>query len=283
MLNILKNIQLTGANERPFLLDIFVKQNNAQKPVVIFSHGFKGFKDYGAWDLVGNAFAEAGFVFIKYNFSHNGTTVEDPMNFGDLPAFGENNFSKELEDLGAVIDWVVNGDVGFPIGELRRSEIYLIGHSRGGGTSLLKAQHDVRVKKVVGWASVGDLADYAPPGLMMAKWKEEGVRYIQNGRTKQQMPMNFQFVKDLKTNSEKLDIPAAVGALQIPGLIVHGSADPTVPFSVGEYLVGLNAGLELVNIDGGDHVFGMKHPWENETMPDDLSKVVEATSTFFKS
>ncbi|WP_435524823.1 hypothetical protein [Chryseobacterium indoltheticum] len=39
---------------------------------------------------------------VKFNFSHNGTTVEDPENFADLEAFGNNNYSKELSDLGVL-------------------------------------------------------------------------------------------------------------------------------------------------------------------------------------
>ncbi len=282
MLNILRNIKLVGAAEREFLLDIYVEQNNQQKPIVIFTHGFKGFKDYGAWDLVAKQFAEAGFVFIKYNFSHNGTTVDDPLNFGDLEAFGNNNFSKELEDLGKVIDWVINGDVGFPIGELKRSEIYVIGHSRGGGTVMLKAQQDVRVKKVVGWASVADFDAYAMPGPTLAAWKKEGVHYIQNSRTKQDMPLYIQLYEDYIDNKDKLNIPDAAGKLTIPGLIVHGTDDSTVPFSVAEYLSSLNDQFKLVSIEKGDHVFGGKHPWEADTLPDDLKLVVGATVDFFK-
>ena len=35
------------------------------------------------------AFAKAGYFFVKFNFSHNGTTIDDPDNFGDLEAFGK--------------------------------------------------------------------------------------------------------------------------------------------------------------------------------------------------
>ena len=94
-----KNIALNGSANRKFLLDVFYLQNGEKKPVVIFCHGFKGFKDWGHFNLVGERFAEEGCVFVKFNFSHNGTTPEDPLNFTDLKAFGNNNFSKELEDL----------------------------------------------------------------------------------------------------------------------------------------------------------------------------------------
>ena len=48
-------------------------------------------------------FAKDGFCFIKFNFSHNGGTVEQPIDFPDLEAFGNNNYTKELDDLESVI------------------------------------------------------------------------------------------------------------------------------------------------------------------------------------
>ena len=56
-------------------------------PLIIFCHGYKGFKDWGAWNLMAEAFAKIGFCFIKFNFSHNGGTIEQPIDFPDLEAF----------------------------------------------------------------------------------------------------------------------------------------------------------------------------------------------------
>ena len=282
-MNIIRNIKLEGAEKRPFLLDLFVKQTNAPKPIVVFTHGFKGFKDYGCWDLVGKAFANAGFVFVKYNFSHNGTSIDDPMNFGDLEAFGQNNFSKEQYDLGAVIDWLINGNIGVPISEIKRSEIYLIGHSRGGGASILKANEDVRVKKLVTWASVSDYEAYGKNEEERAAWEKEGVYYIENSRTKQKMPLYYQIYEDYIENKKNLDVSNAAKSLKIPTLVVHGTTDPTVPFAVAQKLQALNDGFELLSIENGDHVFGSGHPWDKEELPSDLAKVVEGSIAFLSS
>ena len=101
----LKNIRINGSKEKSILLDCFYNKTETAKAIIIFAHGFKGFKDWGHFDYMANCFAEAGFVFIKFNFSHNGTTPEDPLNFGDLEAFGNNNFTIELDDFKNVIDW----------------------------------------------------------------------------------------------------------------------------------------------------------------------------------
>ncbi|MGB8704259.1 MAG: alpha/beta hydrolase, partial [Gillisia sp.] len=108
-----KNIEIKGNHGLPILADIFYKNNEQPKPVVIFAHGYKGFKDWGAWDVMARRFAEKGFFFVKFNFSHNGTTPEFPKEFKDIEAFGENNFIKELDDLKTVIDWTVYSESEF--------------------------------------------------------------------------------------------------------------------------------------------------------------------------
>src|ERR1700690_2221662 len=103
-----KNIVLSGADKKPVALDIFFENDEKQRPVVIYAHGFNGFKDWGNFDLIAKKFAAQGYAFVKFNFSHNGTTPEHPEEFTDLEAFGNNNYSKELEDLRLVINWVCN-------------------------------------------------------------------------------------------------------------------------------------------------------------------------------
>ena len=97
---------IEGSKEKKILMDInFPKKSNNK--LIIFSHGFKGFKDWGCFNLISKIFAQNGFIFLKFNFSHNGTTIADPLNFNDLEAFGNNNFSIELNDLSLVLDWSV--------------------------------------------------------------------------------------------------------------------------------------------------------------------------------
>ena len=80
----IKNTLIKGTHDKPILCDLFFKENNQAKPIVIFCHGYKGFKDWGAWNLVANEFAKNNLFFIKFNFSHNGGTVEQPIDFPDL-------------------------------------------------------------------------------------------------------------------------------------------------------------------------------------------------------
>lgn len=275
-----KNLVLKEVNKKPILFDLIYKVSQEPIPLVIFCHGYKGFKDWGAWHLVAEKFADEGFAFLKFNFSHNGGTIEQPIDFPDLEAFAENNFSLELDDLNRVLNACENGSI---FKDQKISTISLIGHSRGGGTALIKAEEDSRISKVVTWASVSDFAlRFQENTSQFEEWKKLGVTYIENTRTKQQLPHNFQFYEDFKANQNRFTISRAVRDMDIPLLIVHGTDDPTVSLKEGQVLHSWNAKGKLEIIPGGDHVFGASHPWEESNLPENLRKVVDITIDFLK-
>lgn len=275
-----KNQILKSKNKKPILFDVYYKETIETQPLIIFCHGYKGFKDWGAWHLVAEAFAEAGFCFLKFNFSHNGGTMEDPIDFPDLEAFAENNFSLELDDLDRVLNTIESGNENFPT---KISTISLIGHSRGGGIVLIKAEEDSRIHKVVTWASISDFKARFQEGTEEFKsWKETGVTHVENSRTKQLLPHNFQFYKDFKENQERLSIPRVVKNMQIPMLIIHGSEDPTVSQKEALAIHSWNPKSGLHIIQGADHVFNAKHPWEETSLPDNLKSAVQKTIDFLK-
>lgn len=275
-----KNKVLTKENKKPILYDVYFKQSDKPMSMVIFCHGYKGFKDWGPWHLVAEAFAEAGFCFVKFNFSHNGGTMEEPIDFPDLEAFAENNFSLELEDLDRVLNAIEDGNENLP---QSISSISLIGHSRGGGIVLIKAEEDKRIDKVATWASVSDFKTRFQEGTEeFESWKKTGLTYVENSRTKQMLPHNFQFYKDFKANEERFSIARAVKEIKIPQLIVHGSEDPTVSLKEGKAIHSWNPESKLVIIEEADHVFNAKHPWDENKLPEALKNVVEETIDFLK-
>ena len=273
-----KNRILYSENKKPILYDVYYKETEKPQPVVVFCHGYKGFKDWGAWHLVAETFAEAGFCFVKFNFSHNGGTIENPIDFPDLDAFAEDNFSLELDDLKRVLNEIENGNVNFP---KKISTLSLIGHSRGGGIVLIKAEEDARIEKVITWASVSDFkARFQENTTEFERWKKTGVTHVENSRTKQMLPHNFQFYKDFKENEERFSIKRAVKNLKILQLIVHGSEDPTVSEKEAKAIHSWNSDSKLTIIDGADHVFGASHPWEKKTLPSNLKIAVENAIDF---
>jgi len=277
-MNITKNLIIPGKHGKPILLDVYYKEGYTPKPIILFCHGYKGFKDWGAWDLMGHEFSNSGFCFIKFNFAFNGGTVEQPIDFPDLEAFGNNNYTKELDDLDSVLNWMIKSYS--TNNNFNLSNISLIGHSRGGGIVTLKAEEDSRISKVISLAGVSDFKKRFPTDDALKKWKKTGVYYVVNGRTKQDMPHFYQFYEDFISNEDRLNIKRAVLGLKIPHLIIHGDADTSVSIDEAKNLHEWNPKSELRIIEGADHVFGTKHPWLKPGLSKELTKAVHFVVSF---
>ncbi|MFK7782946.1 alpha/beta hydrolase family protein [Psychroserpens sp.] len=279
---ILKNQILDRENNKPIVWDAFYSTNAIKKPLVIFCHGYKGFKDWGAWDLVAKTFSDHDLFFIKFNFSHNGGTVENPIDFPDLEAFAENNYTKELNDLKDILDLVCSESFKYKI-NIDVNNITLIGHSRGGGISILKASEDQRITKLITWASVSDFNSRFGSSEEVLKWKKEGVTYVLNGRTKQQMPHYYQFFEDFKANQKRLNIKHAAESINIPYLIIHAKGDTSVKYTEAESLHSWSNQSKVFEIEDSNHVFDATHPWECEKLPENLKLVVEKSIRFINN
>ncbi|RYU79595.1 alpha/beta hydrolase family protein [Hymenobacter persicinus] len=267
---------------RPFAADARYVPDGRAKPVVVFVHGFKGFKDWGHFNVLADWFAQQGFVFVKLNLSHNGLVVGGTGDLEDLDAFGRNNFSLELNDIGTLLDQLQEGVPGLPAAELDLSRLALIGHSRGGGLVLLKAAEDARVRAVVTWAAISNVN----PGWseeLMQQWQQQGVFHVENSRTKQQLPLYFQIVEDYHQHRLRLDILHNVRRkLRQPLLITHGDQDETVPLARAHELHARKPDAELLILPGVTHNFGGAHPWNSPELPAETTAVAEATVAFLR-
>ncbi|CAG0977322.1 MAG: prolyl oligopeptidase family serine peptidase [Bacteroidetes bacterium] len=277
-MRIFKNVAIEGLNKKPILTDIGYLENNKPKPIIIFLHGFKGFKDWGHFNFIMNFFIQQEFVFIKFNFSFNGGTIDQPLDFPDLEAFGNNDYIKELNDVESVLNWI-NTNTLLPASEVNTQHIFLIGHSRGGGIAIIKASEDTRIKKLVTWAAVSDFISRVSD---IEEWKKNGVVYVENARTKQKMPMYFNFVETLLGNQERLNIEKCEKKLKIPHLIIHGTHDEAVHFSEAENLKKWNPSANLFLIQKANHTFGISHPHLDNEISFQAKSVLEKTLNFLK-
>ncbi len=82
-----KNTGILGQISYLLYSIFFLIMIQLQKSVVIYAHGFK---DLGNFDLIAEKFVAAGYTMVKFNFSHNGTTAQQPQLFTNLQAFGNN-------------------------------------------------------------------------------------------------------------------------------------------------------------------------------------------------
>lgn len=265
---------LSGANDKPISVDLTYKSGNDTAPIVVFVHGFKGFKDWGTHNMVADYFVAHGLRYLKFNFSHNGTTPESPQDFVDLGAFGDNTFTKEFEDLDKVITFVNSGDE-FPA----PVSLTLIGHSRGGGICIIQTANDHRVDKLITWASIADFNSLWK-AEDVAEWRKKGVIYNFNTRTKQYTPLKIDLLHDLEKHAKSYDILAGAERVGKPWLIIQGDEDINVDLEQAKELQKRSKDAELFVVTHADHVFGSEHPYTKDNLPLALQLVCEKSIEF---
>lgn len=263
---------LSGADGKLIIGDITFDEKNPNMPIVLFVHGFKGFKDWGAHNLVARYFAGNGYRYIKFNLSHSGVPTDYPKDVTDMETFASNTVSKELFDVNAVLDFIEKA-YG------RETKINLIGHSRGGGLAIVEASNDLRINKLITWSSISSFKSLWKKEHE-SEWKKTGKIFVTNARTKEQMPLNVTLLEDFEENADTFDILNASKRINIPWLIVQGDDDVNVPFEHAQKLADANPNSRLVKIEGANHVYGATQPYENETLPTLLFKVCEKCLMF---
>ena len=239
---------------------------------VIICHGFKGFAHWAFFPYVARSLAESGINAITFDFSGSGIGP-DRESFTDEGAFAGNTFSQELQDIELVADYA------------RRKKwidrsFGLFGHSRGGGMAILfAAGENSGVNSLVTWAAISFPNRWTHEESLV--WRKRGHTEITNARTGQVMRLDTDLLDDVELHEKtKLNIGAAAGRIRVPWLIVHGTADETVPSREAEHLHSVSKGVSTLRlIEGGNHVFDAKHPLTE--VPSILEKVVKETVNFF--
>ena len=234
------------------------------------SNGFIENYYYNLLTVTGGVSGTAGYEdysFLTYVAEVNGLTFDVPT-------------QAELDDLDTVINWVCS-NIELST-EANINNITLLGHSRGGGIVIIKAAEDSRIKAVISLAGVSDYKNRFPVAMAFDKWKNEGVYFVENARTKQQMPHYFQFYEDFIKNESRLTIQSAAKNLNIPFLIIHGDADTSVSIDEAKNLYQWHPNSTLEVIKGANHVFGASHPWNANYLPKHLQKVIDLIKSFNK-
>ncbi|MHB8798968.1 MAG: alpha/beta hydrolase family protein [Thermoanaerobaculia bacterium] len=257
--------------------DLRLPDGSGPHPVVVCGHGFKGFKTWGFHPWLGERFAEAGLAAVHFDFSRNGV-ITDGGDIEDLDAFRSNTLSIERDDLDRVLDAVLSGAID---PSLDADRLGLFGHSRGGGLALLGASERREVKVLATWAAVSHF-DRIADEATLEEWRRNGVYEVVNSRTGQRLPMGVAFLDDVLANLARLDLSAAARRLAVPWLLVHGTADPTVPLDEARELHATSAGAaRLLALDGAGHTFGAVHPFAGPTP--DLEAAAGATLAHFQA
>jgi pimeloyl-ACP methyl ester carboxylesterase len=270
-----KDFVLNTKKNEKIRITTYGYENLATSSSLIFVHGFKGFKDWGFWPYSGFFFAEKGFFVLTFNFSHNGVG-DSLIEFTELDKFANNTFSLELKELNEIIDAYFDNFFG----KRSNKKLGIVGHSRGGGDSLLVSSKRKEIGAVTLWASIANFERYSK--RQAKEWRKNGFFDVLNSRTNQMMRLNVSLLDDIEQNKDNLlSLEKAAKKLNKPLLIIHGDQDLSVKIEEGELIYNWsNKQLtEFQKINATGHTFDITHPFEASNPK--FESVLECTLNFF--
>ncbi|MEX0723322.1 MAG: alpha/beta hydrolase [Gracilimonas sp.] len=275
--------QVESSEGLPIRYDLYspISRNSLSFPVLIFLHGFKGFKDWGPFPDVCEEMARAGFGVVAMNFSLNGIG-ENKTEFTELDLFERETFSQDLNDIGTVIEALQKGEISDNHSSLNTDVIGLLGHSRGGHTAIAAAVEYDPVQCLVTWSAVADYRERWTD-QMKKDWEKQGYTEIENSRTGQKMKVGKVVYDDSIDNADRVIAIERVKELRIPTLFIHGRDDESVSYTDSEKLhIACEArDKELRFVSNGTHTYGAIHPFEDQDFPKPFSEVLDWTEGWF--
>lgn len=275
--------QVPSTEGLPIRYDLYspISRNGLSFPVILFIHGFKGFKDWGPFPDVCEELARAGYGVVAMNFSLNGIG-ENKTEFTEMELFERETFSQDLDDIGTVIDALQRGKINDNHANLNTDMIGLVGHSRGGQTAIAAAVEYDAVQTLVTWSAVADYRERWTDA-MKKDWEEKGFTEIENTRTGQMMRIGKVVYEDSINNAERVIAIERVKELRIPSLFIHGRDDESVDSTNSEklHIACSSSEKELRLVANGTHTYGASHPFEDQDFPKPLSEVLDWTEGWF--
>ncbi|MFY0542524.1 alpha/beta hydrolase [Brevibacillus sp. H7] len=244
------------------------------QPLLLFCHGFKGFKDWGSFPYVAEELAKRGMAVIRFNFSCNGVG-ESLTEFDELEKFGRNTYARELADLSILVNQILEDRLPVPA-RFDKEKLFLLGHSKGSADAILFGAGHPLVKGIITWNGVAhvDLFD----GALRREIAENGVGYIANARTGQRMPITREVIDDVDRHAAEYDLLRKVADMPQPLCIIQGDKDYARLVKGAGQLHEAARQSELHWIEGGDHTFNTRHPFAGSSPQ--LERAIELTASF---
>jgi len=253
------------------------KPKQKKLPVVLFIHGFKGFKDWGPFPEACKEIASKGHVVIACNLSRNGVG-ESLTEFDELDLFEDQTLSQDLTDVDTVIKAIQDDNVKAQSVKMDKEKIGIIGHSRGGHTAAAATAEYNAITCLITWSAVANYNERWSEE-MISDWNEKGYTEIENARTGQTMRINKSVYEDARENADKLMADKRITEVTVPTLIIHGANDESVPRSDADKLF-QNAGTDQKNciiIPDTGHTFDGAQPFEDEELPKPFQRMLSYT------
>lgn len=268
----------------PIFYDLYLPTHTlGSLPVVLFLHGFKGFKDWGAFPDACYEIARAGCAVVAFNFSRNGVEGHsDAFTRPDL--FARQTFTQDHDDLSRVIEAIRHQEIKTNTTSLDTDEIAVIGHSRGGHIAVAAAEELHEITTIITWGAVADYTRHFTD-QMKKDWEKKGYTEILNSRTGQTMRLDKVVYDDLMENADRFVASKRVQSLTIPCCFIHGTMDESVPMNNSQVLFQLckSPEKERILINGANHTFGTSHPWNKDSLPEAFEELIQKTMEWLET
>ena len=198
----------------------------ATRNIVVLGHGVTGNKDRPFVVALANGLAAAGIPALRFSFSGNGASGG---------RFTDSNITKEVSDLGAVLD------------ALAERTVCYAGHSMGGAVGVLRASEDPRIRLLVSLAGMVHTRAFAQREFGTVT---PGAGFMWDDAN---CPLSPSFMDDLARIDSVVN---RAPLIKVPWLLVHGSEDDVVPIQdTRDMLAAANGPRDFIEIKGAGHVF----------------------------
>ena len=207
----------------------FHEGERESKNIVVVGHGVTGNKDRPFVVALGEGLAAAGIPALRFSFSGNGASEGK---------FTDSTISKEVEDLGAVLD------------ALEGYTVCYVGHSMGGAVGVLRASRDDRIQLLVSLAGMVHTKAFAQREFGNVT-PDEGFMWAEPD-----CPLSQAYMDDLTQIDTVVDLAPQIN---VPWLLVHGDEDDVVPIEHSrDIFAKANYQTQLITLQSANHVFSQE-------------------------
>ena len=204
----------------------FHEGDKGSRRLVVIGHGVTGNKDRPFVVALAEGLSKNGISALRFSFSGNGDSEGK---------FVDSTISKEVEDLGAVLDAAGS------------HEICYAGHSMGGAVGVLRAAKDERIRWLISLAGMVRTKAFAEREFGTVK---PGEGFMWDEET---CPLSQSYMDDTAQIGSVVELGSRI---KLPWLLVHGTEDDVVPIQdTKDILANANDSAEFVEIPGASHVF----------------------------
>ncbi len=240
-----KQISFTSHGQKIYGM-LHLPDGEKKHPAVIMYHGFTGqrVEPHRLFVKTARRLMAEGMAVLRFDFRGSGESEGD---------FRDMTISGEIDDALTAIDFMRQQP------EVDANRLGLVGLSMGGCVAASVVGRTPRIKTLVLWAAIAQVAELFPRGVgaeRVAEWRRVGELDFGG------MVLGKGFLDDLPNIDPLRDLPQFKGT----SLIIHGGADVVVPVSeahVYHRRFGNHSALHIIG--EADHTFN-RQDWEREVI-----------------